>query len=200
MKKNMVYFVLYVVLITELLIVITERDELQEMENQIRDKMLSTLAESYKQPLLLTIPQKKSLYDVGSQEPAKVILTPAGFVSDLEKEKISFTIDVDNSSRKQPPGWPSGGVTSESVNKNFRIETKNGNAMFVANLKNIGEYKFRAFCEVERQLPDYLPDNLSDSLNRLVGELKIAKSNEENFLITARRIGSVESKKAEVSF
>ncbi len=200
MKKNMVYFVLYVVLITELLIVITERDELQEMENQIRDKMLSTLAESYKQPLVLTIPQKKSLYDVASKEPAKVILTPAGFVSDQEKNKITFTIDIDKKSGKQPPGWPEGGVTSDSNNENFKIERENGNALFVANLPNIGEYIFRASCEVERELPDYLPENLSDSLIRLVGELKLAKSNEENFLINARRIGSVESKKAEVSF
>ena len=46
-NKNVVYFVLYIVILTELLIVITERDELEEVEHQIRDKMLTTLAKMY---------------------------------------------------------------------------------------------------------------------------------------------------------
>jgi hypothetical protein len=55
---------MYLVLIVELLIVITERDELEEKETLIRDKMLNTLVESYKQPLILSIPQRTSDYNL----------------------------------------------------------------------------------------------------------------------------------------
>jgi hypothetical protein len=198
MKKNMVYFVLYILILVELLIVITERDELQEADDLLRDKMLSTLVEMYKQPLLLSIPQRESSYELGSKAPMKVVLTPAGLVSENEKDNLNFVIDVAGGNR--PPGWPAGGITVSNSNDNYKIERENGNAVFIANLKNPGEYKFRAYCEVERELPDYLPPHLIESLKSMVGELKTVQSEKEGFSITAKSLGGVQSKKAEVSF
>ena len=81
---------MYLVLIVELLIVITERDELDEKEHLIRDKMLNTLAESYKQPLVLTIPQRYSDFNLKSKEPLRVVLTAVGVASDGEKKNLEF--------------------------------------------------------------------------------------------------------------
>lgn len=199
MKKNMVYFVLYIVLLSELLIVITERDDLQAFENEMRNKMLATLVEMYKQPVLLNIPQRETSYEVGAKSPAKVVLTPTGLVSDNEKNSVKYIVDIPEGSRK-PKAWPKGGVTIENSNKQFKIYKNNDNAVFVAAFDKPGEYKFEAYCEVDRKLPDYLPKAISDSLLKQIGGLKKITSKEENFEINAKSLGGVKSKKAEISF
>ena len=65
---KMLYFVLYIVLITELLIVITERDELEEVEKNIRTNMLGSIAASYKAPITLTATPKFLDYNVAAEE------------------------------------------------------------------------------------------------------------------------------------
>ncbi len=199
MKKNMIYFVMYLVLIVELLIVITERDELDEKEHLIRDKMLNTLAESYKQPLVLTVPQRTSDYNLKSKEPLKVVLTPFGVVSAKEKKKLEFFINIDKKS-KTPTGWPKGGLTLDNSTKNFKLVRENGNAVFIAKFKKEGRYKFTAYCQLEHEFPDYLPQYLLDSLKVRVGEFKVAKSNTEKFSVRASTIGGVKKKRAEISF
>ncbi|MEN8191462.1 MAG: hypothetical protein ABFS12_01515 [Bacteroidota bacterium] len=200
MKKNMIYFVMYLVLIVELLIVITERDELDEKEHLIRDKMLNTLAESYRQPLVLTIPQRTSDYNLKSTEPLRVVLAPVGLASAAEKKKLKFFIDVDKKSKKKPRGWPKDGLTLNDSTKDFKLVREDGNAIFVAKFKKEGSYKFSAYCELEREFPDYLPQYLLDSLSVRVGEFKIAKSNSEKFLVKASTLGGVKKKRAEISF
>jgi hypothetical protein len=195
----MVYFVLYIVLLSELLIVITERDELQEAENQIRDKMLSTLSELYKQPLMLSVPQKESNFKLGSVEPLRVVLTPSGLVSDSEKANVTVKIDIEEGSKFVPKNWPEGGIKTGMGNPDFRIERENGNAIFIANFVKEGDFKFVANCEVERQFPDYLPEKLKGALLEMVGDLKVAKSNSEPFIVKASETG-VDRKEAEVSY
>jgi hypothetical protein len=202
MKKNMVYFVLYVVLITELLIVITERDELEEKEHSVRDKMLNSLADSYKRPVLLAIPNRRTDYDVGAKENggAVVVMTPVGLVSDEEKKGVEFYVDVVPGSRT-PSDWPSGGLTSKNGNDVYKlIKTDDGNAQFLAKLSSEGEYSFRAYCKVERKLPSYLPDFLLADLAKRVGEQKVSTSPKEEFLIVAKRQGGVKKQGVEFLF
>ena len=200
MKKNMVYFVLYVVLITELLIVITERDELQAVEHQIRDKMLNTLADIYKKPLLLTIPEKVSDFSIGSKQPKKVVLTPAGLFSEAEKNNVIFFVDIDPESKARPAGWPQGGISLDKPFESFRIEKENDNGVFIADFDRAGEYTFTAYCQVERVLPDYLPDKLLEELREQVGEQLFQKSDPEGFMINAKSIGGLKKKEAEIYF
>ncbi len=200
MKKNMVYFVMYIVLITELLIVITERDDLQEAENQIRDKMLNTLAEIYKKPILLSIPELYSDYNLANKNPKKVVMTPLGLYSDQEKKNVKFVINLAPKSPK-PIGWPAGGVISgESESDNFKIVKEGGNAIFVAKFKNAGKFKFQAYCEVQRVLPDYLPERLLEELREQIGNTNLhQKSNTVEFTINAKRIGGLKKKAAKWS-
>lgn len=200
MKKNMVYFIMYLVLIVELLIVITERDELEEREALIRDKMLNTLVESYKQPLILSIPQRVSDYNLNSKEPIRVVLTPAGLVSDAEIKNLKFYVNVKEQSRKKPRGWTRKGITLEDSLDNFKMIRENGNAVLIAKFKRPGNYKFNAYCTVERAFPPYLPDYLLDSLHARVGEFKTATSGLENFEVRVKAIGGVKKKRAEISF
>jgi hypothetical protein len=200
MNKNMVYFVMYIVLIVELLIVITERDELEEKEALIRDKMLNTLVESYKQPVILSIPQRVSDYNISSKEPMRVVLTPAGLVSDVEKKNLKFFITMDKKSKQTPSRWPSKGISLEDSTKYYKVVKENGNAVFVADFKRMGDFKFNAYCTVQREFPSYLPDYLYESLLEKVGEFKTATSDVESFIINVKTLGGVKKKRAEISF
>lgn len=200
MKKNMIYFVMYLVLIVELLIVITERDELDEKEHLIRDKMLNTLAESYKQPIVLTIPQRTSDYNLKEKDPLRVVLAPVGLASSAERKKVEFFIDVDKKTKRKPSGWPSGGLSLNNSTKDFKLVREDGNAVLIANFQKEGVYNFTAYCQLEREFPDYLPQYLMDSLTVRVGKFKLAKSNTEGFMVRASTLGGVKKKRAEISF
>ena len=197
MKKNMVYFVLYIVILVELLVVITERDELEAKDHQIREKMLTTIAETYKQPLILTVPQKSSEYNINQPDPMRVVLTATGLTSEEEKKDLEYYVNIEG---RKPEGFPGDGITIENSTDNFKIEKNNGSAVFIAKIKGKGNYKFIAYCEVDRKLPPYLPEYLQDSLKTMVGEYMTAKSLPEEFEIEAKYAGGVKKKRAEVSF
>jgi len=199
-KKNMVYFVLYIVLITELLIVITERDELQEVEHQIRDKMISTLAEMYRTPIVLSVPDKFSDYNLASKEPKRVVFTPIGLNSEEEKKNVKYFISMVEGS-KAPRSWPEGGVSTDNQTENFLIQNEDGNAVFVADFKNAGKFKFAVKCIVQRVLPDYLPEKLLKELKKDIGEANLLQESEPvDFVVNAKRIGGLKKKEAKISF
>ncbi len=200
MKKNMVYFVLYIVILVELLIVITERDELEAKEHEIRDKMISTLAKSYKQPVILSVPQRESEFTIGSKEPHKVVMTPAGLVSEEEKDHLNYFIDINPKSKKKPSGWPDGGINLHNMTERYKIIKNNGNAIFVSNLPVVGQYKFQVYCELERQLPGYLTEELLEQLREEVGEHQLVASEKVGFQINVKRKGGVRTMEAEISF
>ncbi len=201
MKKNMVYFVLYIVLISELLMVIVERDDLLDQEEAIRDKMLVTIAESYKKPVMLIIPEKFSDYNIKNKEPKRVVMTPIGLVADKEKQNVIYFIDVKKGSKNIPPRWPKGGITSNDKNSNYFI-TKNpdGSAIFNAVLKTQGLYTFEAYFKVKRELPSYLPDFLQEELRKMIGNKIEAVSPKAEFTVNAKRVGGVKKKEVEFEF
>ena len=200
MKKNMVYFVLYIILITELLVVITERDELQAVESEIRNKMLTTLAENYKREIYLNIPERESEYSLGAKEDVRVVLTPIGLTSDLEKENIKFFIDIAEDSKNIPPNWPKGGISLSTLNDDYNLEKQQGNGVFIAKFSKVGSYKFVAYYEVQRILPDYLPENLLIELKKEVGNNLLKRSKDEEFIVNAKSFGGLNKKEAKIIF
>ncbi len=185
MKKNMVYFVLYIVILVELLIVITERDDLEAIEHEIRDKMITSLAKSYKQPLILAIPNKETTFDIKKKEPHNVALIPVGLVNDEEKKNVTYYIDVDGT--RKPPKWPAGGISSINGTDTYAVDLSSGNAVFRMDTKSTGNYKFVAYCEVERVLPEYLPHHLMEMLIAEVGEYTHAVSDQVKFQVRVTR-------------
>ncbi|MBU0561270.1 MAG: hypothetical protein KJ799_16830 [Bacteroidetes bacterium] len=200
-NKNMVYFILYIVLITELLIVITERDELMEVEKVIRDKMVTTLALNYQQDVILSIPTKTSDYNIRPDNFHSVVMIPLGVTSDKEKDNSEYFIDIDETSKTKPSDWPNGGISLENSTDNYKLVKEGGNAIFTAKFTQPGTYVFTAFCKVERILPDYLPKNLLEYLEKQVGEEHLhKKSIPELFEVTAKRQGGLKTKAAEFLF
>lgn len=184
----MVYFVLYIVLLSELLIVITERDEYEEMERKVRDSMVVNIGEGLKQPLVLQV-DKITSREKGNKEYTVVNLKAIGLVSREERNSIVYNIDVVKGTRV-PPGWPSKGLSISNPTETFKIERDaDGGGKFFIKLDSEGEYKFSANCEVTRQVPSYLPDFLQEALNETLGENKFAKSPSETFNVTVTTKG-----------
>lgn len=199
-SSKMLYFVLYVVLITELMIVITERDELEEKEHAVREKMLASIANSYKQPLILTATPKVLDYDITNKDggTAQITLTTIGLVSDEEKDAVEFIINVRGG--QAPPGWPAGGISSKNPGKSaiYTITNANGNGKFELKLNTTGEFNFVARCSVERMLPGYLPSYLLEDLKTMIGDQKDAVSNEESFKISSKAGSGVQRRGVEI--
>jgi len=190
---KMLYFVLYVVLITELMIVITERDELEEEEHAIRDKMLSSIAESYKAPLILAAVPKSLDFNVGSADSkeATVVLSAIGLVSDEEKANVEFDVRLAKGS-SNPAGWQGElKSTNANVENAYYVINDKGTGKFIAKITNEGDFKFVAQCRVKRSVPDYLTEKLKEGLLQMIGDLKEGVSNEEEFTIKAKRQGGV---------
>ena len=186
MSKNQVYFVLYIVLITELLIVIHERDILEAQERYIRDNMITTLAEIYQEPVYLTIPQKES--EVSVNKNATVQINAVGLYSDEEKELIEYNIDI--SKGRKPRGWPEGGISNGYEKDGYKLIVDNGNAIFQAKIPNTGDFKFNVSASVERILPSYLPKNLLQELKHQIGAVNLKQRTEkEDFEINVIREG-----------
>ena len=103
-------------------------------------------------------------------------------------------------SRAKPNGWPKGGLSLNNSTKNLKLIREDGNAIFIESFKKEGTFRFKAYCQLEREFPDYLPSYLMDSLKVRVGEFKVAKSNSQKFVVKASPLGGVKKKRAEISF
>ncbi len=200
---KMLYFVLYIVLITELLIVITERDELHENEKLIQEKLIGSIASSYKADVSISASPKVLDYNIGADDKhdAIVSLEIHGLVSDAEKNGVTYIIKVAPGS-KAPDGFPSEGLSSsdENANKNFRIVKTDGSAKFQVAFASEGDYKFDVKASTKRVLPDYLTESLLTLLKEKIGEdgTKDVTSNKETFMISAKRQGGVKKAGAQL--
>ncbi len=201
MKKNMVYFILYIVLISELLMVIVERDELIAKEEEVRNKMLATIAEQYKEPLLLNVPEKTSDYSIKKDSPKIVVMNPIGLVSENEKSKVQYVVKISPKSKSRPSDFPSNGLSNTSKNDKYFVKVNpDGSAEFNGKFTSPGEYTFSAQFFVERELPDYLPEYLLNDLMKMVGENLNGKSKVVEFTVNAKNIGGLEKKEVQISW
>lgn len=131
MKVGAIYFVLYIVLITELLIVITERDDAQR--KLLRDIVtLNALNENYLSPLSVDIPQDPFTFflpdEFVSGFSGSMVFVASNLVSKQEEDSVVFCVDIDTTNIKQiPPQWPRGGIrsdkdTNSSVNDKYVLK------------------------------------------------------------------------------
>jgi hypothetical protein len=181
--KNLVYFILYITLITELLIVIQERDELEEEEHRIRDSLIVNVGDAIKQPLILQVDPLTSR-EKDLKEYSVVNLKAIGLVSKEERNTIKYFVKLSDKS-KTPPNFPKDGIKTDQIDNPFFIIERDadGGGRFKFKIDVEGEYKFIAKCEVERTVPAYLPPRLREMLEEYIKDHKIAKSEEVEFLI-----------------
>lgn len=186
MKKSQVYFIMYIVLITELLVIISERDELHEKEQEVKQKMVLAIAEQYKRPISLIIPSPTTTKEVNA-DTVVVAMTTLGLVSDAEKKNVKY--HVSQTTRGAAPvndALPAGGLSNNGKQGSYLLESSDdGNAKFIVFKPNrAGEFSYSAYCTVERVLPDYLPEFLLEELKKAIGaDLQEARSAPVQFTI-----------------
>ncbi len=173
MAKANVYFVMYLVLLSELITIITERDILTKHEIKVKKKLIESIGNSYKNPVFVNA-QQGVTWVIGSETPADVIINNVGLVSDQEKKNVKYTVDVDGNA---PAGWQ-GPLTNNEKKGNFELVfiPQKGDAEFKGNFTSEGKYKFMVTMEVERVLPDYLIGKTKTELEKIVADKKFQKA------------------------
>ncbi len=139
MKAGKIYFVLYIVIIVELLVVITERDRLLSEASEAIGKFKDLNEEQYVQNLTLEIPQKTRNFVVPFNENlmetnyfvANII--PRGLVSSAEQDKIEFIAEIANESKKDFY-WLPERISSRDSNKNRDFYINRSDVGGISNL------------------------------------------------------------------
>ena len=166
------YFVLYLVVLVELLAVIIERDS-TELELQARLNEYATIQDSiislHSLPILLDV-QEETDWLISSRDSAHVLISISNLHTLEEKAGVQYYINPDKE----------GNYYNVMVDK----ETGNGNFYFKTN-KN-GSYNFDIYCKLIRQLPRYLPDIIIDGIFARVGTDFKATSDTVIFKIKAK--------------
>jgi hypothetical protein len=141
-----IYFVLYLVLLVEMFVVIQERDQ-----------WLSDMLDVYRRPPTLSIsPVTQWTTPRISPDQDQVFIAVSELRSITEKSRIRYHIRSLESS--PPEGW----------NSSLALDGE-GNGYFQGKITTEGRYRFEVWCEVERDLPDWLPEVLRDRLAQRLG-------------------------------
>jgi hypothetical protein len=174
MKRSKVpfYFVLYLVVLVELLAIIIERDS-TELELQARLNEYATIQDSiislYRQPIVLDV-QEKTDWLISSKDSAHVLISISNLHTLEEKAGVQYFIN-----------------SNEDGNYyNVYVDKKTGNGNFYFKTNKNGAYNFDVFCKLRRQLPRYLPDIIIEGIIAKVGTDYIATSDTLSFKIKAR--------------
>ena len=174
MKRSKVpfYFVLYLVVLVELLAIIIERDS-TELELQARLNEYATIQDSiislYSQPIVLDV-QDETDWLISSKDSAHVLISISNLHTLEEKAGVQYFI-----------------IPNEEGNYyNIFVDKKTGNGNFYFKTNKNSIYNFDVFCKLRRQLPRYLPDIIIEGIIAKVGADYIATSDTVSFKIKAR--------------
>ena len=166
------YFVLYLVVLVELLAVIIERDS-TELELQARLNEYATIQDSiislYSRPILLNV-QEETDWLISSKDSAHVLISVSNLHTLEEKAGVQYYINP----------------YEEGNYYNVIVDKKTGNGDFYFKTNKSGSYNFYVYCKLIRQLPRYLPDIIIDGISAKVGTGYEARSDTVIFKIKAR--------------
>jgi len=171
-QKVPFYFVLYLVVLVELLAVIIERDS-TELELQARLNEYATIQDSvislYSRPILLNV-QEETNWLISSRDSAHVLITVSNLQTLEEKAGVQYFIKPDKKGNYY----------------NVIVDKKTGNGNFYFKTNKNGIYNFEVYCKLRRQLPRYLPDIIIDGIFAKVGTDFKATSDTVSFKIKAK--------------
>ncbi len=206
-KGVMIYFVLYIVLITELLVVITERDDLHEEEQQIMNGLAGHVRQTLDQSLRIDIPMEaisQAVDPATGKSRFDITLIPKGLVSEVEQKNIQYFVSIPDGPK--PRGWEENfslnSIDQYSEEAKFKLHKQSdgfGKLEVLLDRNDPRSINFQAYFTVNRNLPSYidslpvlkrfvlkgLDPNLSDKYVNNLDET----SKEVTFTIRADQIG-----------
>ena len=174
-RKISFYFVLYLVVLVELLAVIVERDN-SELELKARLKEFETIQDSviasYSQPILLSV-QEVTNWQIIGRDSLHILISVSNLQTLEEKAGVRYFF-VD-------------GKTNSIRSLDFSIITdkKTGNGHFYFKPKKVGTFNFNVFCLVRRKLPKYLPNIILEGIVKEIGSEFTVVSDTVGFKVNA---------------
>ncbi|MGD8307602.1 MAG: hypothetical protein PVF17_13175 [Ignavibacteria bacterium] len=168
------YFVLYLVVLVELLLVVIERDS---TETELKERLAEyvTIQDSvislYTQPIILEI-KRNNEWTISNNDSLHLVVTVSNLQTPEEKASVEYYINA-----------------PEENNRNYhRVVTdkKTGFGNFYFKTNRYGTYSFDVYCKLKRQLPRYLPQVIIDGIYSKVGADFISVSDTVNFKVKAK--------------
>lgn len=168
------YFVLYLVVLVELLAVIIERDS-TELELQARLNEYATIQDSiialYSRPIILDV-QEETDWLISRRDSAHVLISVSNLHTLDEKAGVQYYISP----------YEEGNYYNVIIDK----ETGNGNFYFKTNRSST--YNFDVYCKLRRILPRYLPDIIVEGIYAKIGVDYKATSDTVTFKVKAKHL------------
>ena len=169
------YFVLYLVILVELLLVIVERDS-TELELKARLAEYATIQDSvialYSKRIMLNVQEEKE-WLISQRDSVHVIISVSNLQTPREKAAVKYFINP--------------GATNQGEYFNITTDTNTGNGNFYFKTNKTGTYNFDVYCTLKRQLPTYLPRIIINGIYEKVGRNYNAVSDTVSFRIKAKR-------------
>jgi len=174
-KKISFYFVLYLVVLVELLAVIIERDN-SELELKARLKEFETIQDSvisfYSLPISLNV-QEVTNWLITGRDSLHIVITVSNLQTSEEKAGVRyFFVDDESNSYR-------------SMDISIITDKKSGNGHFYFKPRSAGTFNFNVFCLVRRKLPKYLPAVMLQGIANKIGREFTARSDTVGFKVNA---------------
>ncbi len=176
-RKVSFYFVLYLVVLVELLAVIIERDN-SELELKKRLSEYETIQDSiiasYNEPISLTVQKSTDWLITNQNDSLHLIISVSNLQTAEEKASVRYYF-VDD---KQ----------NENTTSRYSIFTdkKTGNGHFYFKSNSSGTSYFNVYCLVQRKFPKYLPDIILEGIAQKVGDQFNVRSDTVDFKINTK--------------
>lgn len=184
MSKNIVYFVLYIIILSEVLIVIVERDEYEE---QIKT-MVKEMLEGYKQEFKVKLPEDEYTMQTTQQNELAIVISPIGINTKSDSVLYVVRPKVKGAFPKVGKDSLVAGIDNDpSKPIYFKLdENKQAQLMIKPGYYGIGEHKLEVVAYLKRVLPPTIKGDFLKEVNKILNADKIVASNISDFKINVK--------------
>lgn len=153
------YFVLYLIVLVELLAVIVERDtKEQELNQRIQEyeAIQDSLIKLYKKPIVISV-QDKTDWVISGRDSLGLLVSVSELQTPEEKANVNFYLKLN---KKEDSTW---------INNAVQLNKRTGNGTFYFKERRPGLYNYKIYCTVDRDFPSYLPPIILDKIREKLG-------------------------------
>ena len=176
-RKVSFYFVLYLVVLVELLAVIIERDN-SEIELKKRLSEYETIQDSiiaaYNEPISLSVQNNTDWLIIDQRDSLHLIISVSNLQTPEEKASVKYYFVPDDRNEEVKPTY------------SVFTDKKTGNGHFFFKTGRSGTSYFNVYCLVQRKFPKYLPEIILEGIAQKVGDQFNVRSDTVDFKINTK--------------
>ncbi len=176
-RKISFYFVLYLVVLVELLAVIIERDNSeQELKKRLNEyeTIQDSIIASYSVPISLTVQESTDWLITNQNDSLRILISVSNLQTPEERASVKYFF-VDTAK-----------YGNERQKYLVNTDRKTGNGNFYFKSKQGGTFNFNVYCIVQRKFPRYLPKIILEGITRKIGNEFKVRSDTVDFMIKAK--------------